>query len=160
MDTLSPFERSQQMSRVRGKDTRCELVVRRLAHRLGYRFRLHRRELPGSPDLVFVSRRRVVFVHGCFWHRHPRCRNTRMPKSRLAYWQPKLAANVVRDRRNRRQLKSLGWQALVVWECELRDETKVAGRLREFLDSDVRQTRGLGESRSRLREIPKSDIER
>lgn len=94
MDTLTPAERRERMSRVRGKDTRCELTVRRLAHGLGYRFRLHRRDLPGSPDLVFVSRRRVVFVHGCFWHRHPRCRNTRMPKSRLAYWKPKLAANV------------------------------------------------------------------
>lgn len=133
MDTLTPPERSQRMSRVRSKDTKPEWVVRRLVHRLGFRYRLHSGRLPGRPDLVFPSRRKAVFVHGCFWHRHPRCRNTRMPKSRLSFWRPKLLENRLRDLRNQRALKKLGWGFLIVWECELRDRGRLSERLLDFL---------------------------
>jgi len=131
-DTLSPIERSARMALVRGKDTKPELIVRRLAHALGYRFRLHRRDLPGAPDLVFVARRKVVFVHGCFWHRHPGCGRT--PKSRLDFWLPKLTANRARDLRNQRLLRLAGWKTLVVWECQLRRPGAVERRLRRFLE--------------------------
>jgi DNA mismatch endonuclease (patch repair protein) len=134
MDTLTPAERSAIMARVRGKNTRPELAVRRLAHGMGYRYRLHRRDLPGAPDLVFRSRRKVVFVHGCFWHRHPRCPNTRTPKSRVAFWTTKLTGNRKRDLANLRRLASTGWRALVIWECELRHPDDVRRRLRAFLE--------------------------
>src|SRR5437016_10732119 len=108
------------MSRIRSKDTKPELLVRRLIHTLGYRYRLHRRDLPGVPDLVFPSRRAVIFVHGCFWHRHKRCKGgARAPKSRLKYWKPKLEGNSVRDARNRKSLLRNGWRVLVIWECQL-----------------------------------------
>lgn len=135
-DTLTIAERSERMRRVRGKDTKPELMVRRLVHRLGYRFRLHRKDLPGKPDLVFPGRRKVIFVHGCFWHRHPEptCPLARLPKSRLEFWLPKLEANRERDVRNLRSLESLGWQALVIWECETKDGSKLIDRIRGFLD--------------------------
>lgn len=122
------------MARVRAKNTRPEMLVRSLVHHMGYRFRLHRRALPGAPDLVFVSRRSVVFVHGCFWHRHPGCPNTRTPKSRPDFWVPKLAENRRRDLRNRRQLLALQWRVFVVWECQLRDLNMVSRELRRFLE--------------------------
>jgi len=125
MDIISPKQRSELMSRIRGVDTRPELIVRRLAHSLGYRFRLHRRDLPGNPDLVFPARRKVVLVHGCFWHRHSSCRFAYKPKSNREFWANKFAANRVRDRRAIRQLRAAGWDPLIVWECELRDLTRV-----------------------------------
>lgn len=135
MDTLTPEQRSERMSRVRGKDTKPELVVRRLVHGLGYRFRLHRRDLPGSPDLVFPGRRKVIWVHGCFWHQHPdpNCKLARMPKSRLEFWEAKLSANRERDAVKMAELTALGWDALVVWECEIKDKGVLAARLKEFL---------------------------
>lgn len=135
MDTLTPEQRSERMSRVRGKDTKPELVVRRLVHGLGYRFRLHRRDLPGSPDLVFPGRRKVIWVHGCFWHQHPdpNCKLARMPKSRLEFWETKLSANCERDAVKMAELAALGWDALVVWECEIKDKGILAARLKEFL---------------------------
>lgn len=135
MDTLTPEQRSERMSRVRGKDTKPELVVRRLVHGLGYRFRLHRRDLPGSPDLVFPGRRKVIWVHGCFWHQHPdpNCKLARMPKSRLEFWEAKLSANRERDAVKMTELTALGWDALVVWECEIKDRGVLAARLKEFL---------------------------
>jgi len=123
------------MSRVRAKDTRPELAVRRLVYRMGYRYRLHRRDLPGIPDLVFVARRRVIFVHGCFWHRHRGCASSRTPKSRVDFWVRKLDGNRRRDLGNLRTLKTLGWSALVVWECELRDMEKVQRQIQMFLRS-------------------------
>ena len=135
MDTLSPAERSERMSRVRGKDTGPELRVRRIAHRLGYRFRLHRADLPGRPDMAFIGRRKVVFVHGCFWHRHDCTAGRRLPKSRLDFWQPKLDGNAVRDHAVSTRLHAEGWRPLVIWECETRDEEAVAARLREFLNA-------------------------
>jgi DNA mismatch endonuclease (patch repair protein) len=132
MDTLSPTVRSALMSRIRGKNTTPELAVRSLAHRLGYRFRLHRSGLPGRPDLVFPSRQKVVFVHGCFWHAHPGCSRAFRPATRAAYWKQKLEANRTRDRCNLRELSKLGWSALVIWECEV-NSPDLGIRLRRFL---------------------------
>jgi DNA mismatch endonuclease, patch repair protein len=134
VDTLTPEQRSERMSLVRGKDTRPELAVRRLAHGLGYRYRKNRRDLPGQPDLVFPGRRKIIFVHGCFWHRH-KCALGRMPKSRQEFWRPKLEKNRVRDARNAKQLRGGGWRVLVVWECQIRHVTALTARLREFLDA-------------------------
>lgn len=133
-DTLPPEERSQRMALIRSKDTKPEMVVRRLVHSLRYRYRLHDRTLPGRPDLVFKSRRKVIFIHGCFWHRHgDTCPLTRMPKSRLEFWKPKLEDNVRRDREKQAALRALGWQHLIIWECELKDLDGLARRVREFL---------------------------
>jgi DNA mismatch endonuclease, patch repair protein len=131
VDTLTTEQRSERMSRVRSKDSKAELAVRRLVFAMGYRYRLHRRDLPGSPDLVFPSRRGVIFVHGCFWHRHEGC--GRMPKSRLEFWEPKLEANRMRDEDNLRALDDMGWRALVIWECELKDLDRVRNSIRTFL---------------------------
>lgn len=134
-DTLSPAERSARMSRVRGKDTKPEWVIRRLVHQIGLRYRLHDSGLPGKPDLVFRSRRKVIFVHGCYWHRHPDagCKLARLPKSRLDFWAPKLEANAQRDARHVAALEADGWQILVVWECEIRDTEHTRNKLRSFL---------------------------
>lgn len=121
------------MAAVGTKDTGAEKAVRSVVHRLGYRYSLRRADLPGKPDLVFVSRRKVVFVHGCFWHGHS-CRYGRLPKSRADYWQPKLAANKARDRLRARQLRSEGWSVLIVWQCELKKERRLAARITGFLD--------------------------
>ncbi|WP_255341784.1 very short patch repair endonuclease [Jiella marina] len=140
VDTLAPSQRSERMSRVRGKNTKPELYVRRLLHGMGYRYRLHRRDLPGNPDIVFGKRRKAIFVHGCFWHRHPDpgCRLTRTPKSRLEFWEPKFAANVARDARHQAALEAMGWKVLVVWECELVDKEQVKNELRHFLEDNER----------------------
>lgn len=137
LDTLSPEARSERMSRIRAKDSQPEMIVRRLVHGMGYRYRLHRRGLPGTPDLVFGPKRKVIFVHGCFWHRHPdpSCRLVRMPKSRQEFWGPKLEGNRARDQRNVAALEAKGWQSLVVWECETTgDREALADKLRGFLD--------------------------
>lgn len=133
MDTLSPLERSERMARVRSKDTKPEMRVRRLLHALGYRYRLHDRKLPGHPDLVFKGRRKVIFVHGCFWHRHDGCGLARLPKSRLDFWLPKLEGNRLRDARKLEELDQLGWTSLVIWECELKDMSLLEKRLKTFL---------------------------
>lgn len=133
-DTLTPAQRSERMARVRSSNTKPELVVRRLLHSLGYRYRLHRRDLPGTPDLVFPSRRAVLFVHGCFWHRHGSCTLARLPKSRVDFWAPKLQANKERDARKIEALRAAGWRVGVVWECQLRDRDALVRRLRVFLD--------------------------
>ncbi len=132
-DTLTPEERSERMSRVRNKDSKAEIKVRSIVHRMGYRFRLHDRGLPGKPDMVFRSKRKVIFVHGCFWHRHSRCRLARMPKSRLEFWRPKLEGNRRRDLKVRRELRSIGWESLVVWECEAADEGLIRDKVGSFL---------------------------
>lgn len=135
MDILTPEQRSERMSRVRGRDTKPEMLVRRLAHGMGYRYRLHRRDLPGSPDLVFPSRMKVIFVHGCFWHRHldPECKLARLPKSKLDFWGPKLETNRERDERNLVLLAELGWDVLVIWECQTNNREELQARIREFL---------------------------
>lgn len=134
-DRLTPERRSVLMSKVRSKDTSPELRVRRLAHALGFRFRLHRRDLPGSPDMVFPRLRKVVFVHGCFWHRHEDCSKASSPKSREAYWEEKFARNVDRDRCATAALAEMEWKVMVVWECEThpRDRAALADRLAHFL---------------------------
>ena len=137
LDERPDAARSALMARVRQKDTKPEIVVRRLAHALGYRFRLHRRDLPGSPDLVFPRLRKVVFVHGCFWHRHPGCVKASTPKRNRAFWQAKFEANVQRDARAVRALRRNGWSIMTVWECQTREPERLVGRLRRFLgDSD------------------------
>ena len=135
MDIMTPAERSVRMGRIRSKGTEPELVVRRLVHGMGYRYRLHCSGLPGRPDMVFKARQKVVFVHGCFWHLHRACPNCRPPKSRLEYWKPKLEGNAARDKRVRRQLRQLGWECLVVWECELDNVDALSRRIAAFLDT-------------------------
>lgn len=133
MDTLSPEERSKRMSKVRSKNTGPELIVRRLLHALGYRYRLYCKTVVGHPDIVFKGRRKAVFVHGCFWHRHEGCPNCRLPKSRLDFWQPKLTANQMRDSKIQEALRQLGWEVVVVWECETRDLGLLQTKLTQFL---------------------------
>lgn len=136
MDTLSRQERSKRMSLVRGRDTKPEMRVRRLTHALGYRYRLHRRDLPGKPDLVFGPRRKVIFVHGCFWHRHPdpACKLARLPKSRQDFWLPKLEGNRARDERNNAMLTEMGWDVLEIWECETANVDALAKKIKGFLE--------------------------
>ena len=134
MDSITPERRSALMARIRGRNTAPELAVRRLAHALGCRFRLHRRDLPGTPDLVFPRLKKAVLVHGCFWHGHPDpgCRNAVLPKTRQEWWRIKLLANAARDARNLDRLSAMGWQVLVLWECEIRSgifESRLAGFL-------------------------------
>ncbi|NRD53465.1 MULTISPECIES: very short patch repair endonuclease [Corallococcus] len=136
MDTLTPQERSERMSRVKGRNTKPELVVRRLVTALGHRYRLHYGKVPGKPDLAFPGRRKAIFVHGCFWHRHPdpNCPLARLPKSRLDFWLPKLEANRERDLAKRAQLEALGWSVLEIWECELtRSPEQLTERIMDFL---------------------------
>jgi len=122
------------MRLVKCKDTKPELVVRRLVHALGFRYRLHVTGLPGKPDLVFAGMRKVIFVHGCFWHRHPGC--GRMPKSRLSFWRTKLEENRRRDKRNQRKLRKDGWRVHIIWECQLADIEGLKGRIRKFLNAE------------------------
>lgn len=136
VDSVSPERRSEIMRSVKATNTSTELFVRRLVFKMGYRYRLHGKKLPGKPDLVFPGRRKVIFVHGCFWHRHEHCALARLPKSRLDFWLPKLEGNRERDARKLAALAEAGWKALVVWECELRDEAALAERLRLFLEGD------------------------
>ena len=138
MDTLSRQARSERMARVRGTNTKPEMTVRRLVHSLGYRYRLHDHRLPGVPDLVFAGRCKLIFVHGCFWHRHGdgRCKLARLPKSRLNFWIPKLEGNRLRDRKNRARLSRLGWRALTIWECQLTDVPKLTARITRFLEAE------------------------
>ncbi|MEZ6123351.1 MAG: DNA mismatch endonuclease Vsr [Planctomycetaceae bacterium] len=135
-DVHSPEQRSWNMSRIRAKDTRPELIVRSIVHRMGYRFRLHRRDLAGKPDLVLPRHNSIIFVHGCFWHMHS-CRFGRVaPKTNAEFWQTKRSGNVHRDRRNLRELRKAGWKVLVVWECWTKgDLNKLAAKLERFLET-------------------------
>jgi len=121
------------MSRVRSADTSPEIKVRSTLHRLGYRFRLHRGDLPGNPDIVLPRHRTAIFVHGCFWHRHPRCKEASTPATRKGYWLPKFERTVKRDRRNRKELRKIGWEVVVVWECQTKDSRKLERRLEKAL---------------------------
>ncbi|HWB85878.1 MAG TPA: very short patch repair endonuclease [Bryobacteraceae bacterium] len=136
MDTLTPERRSVNMSRIRSQDTSPEMIVRRLIHGMGYRYRLHVANLPGKPDLVFPRLRRIVEVRGCFWHQHPGCIDSHIPKSRLEYWEAKLARNQSRDKENSQKLRELGWQTLIIWECEAKAREKLIKRLIRFLDAE------------------------
>lgn len=121
------------MSRIRGRNTSPERLVRSVLHSMGYRFRLHRRDLPGHPDIVLPKHRTVVFVHGCFWHRHPRCQFAYTPKTRVGFWSSKFEENVLRDQRARRRLRNLGWRVIVVWECQTTDREALADRFARAL---------------------------
>jgi DNA mismatch endonuclease (patch repair protein) len=133
MDNLSTECRSANMRAVRSRDTQPEKLVRRLSYGLGYRYRLHTASLPGKPDLVFPGRRKVIFVHGCFWHRHNCKHGLQRPKTNTAFWAAKIAGNVRRDAENCKRLKREGWRWLIVWECETKRQDKLASRIRRFL---------------------------
>ncbi len=131
-DKLTMERRSANMAQIKDRDTKPEMVVRRMVHGMGYRYRLHRKDLPGKPDLVFGPRKKVIFVHGCFWHQHT-CREGRIPGTRQEYWEPKLHRNVERDAENSNRLKAMGWEVLVIWECEIYDSHSLGKRLNGFL---------------------------
>ena len=133
VDRLSKAHRSWNMSRIRGRDTKPEMIVRSLLHRMGYRFRLHRRDLPGSPDIVLPRHGVVILVHGCFWHKHSRCKMAYTPRTRVEFWKNKFAGNVQRDRIQKQQLEALGWQVKIIWECETKDSRQLVKKLAETL---------------------------
>ena len=135
MDTLTKERRSWNMAQIRGKDTKPERIVRSILHRLGARFRLHRTDLPGKPDIVLPRYGLIILVHGCYWHRHPRCKKTTTPKQNSNFWAAKFESNVQRDKKVRRELKKLGWNVLVVWECETRRVEELTERLRTWFAS-------------------------
>ncbi|MGY6627344.1 MAG: very short patch repair endonuclease [Oceanicaulis sp.] len=137
-DVFTPGQRSAVMAAVKGRGTKPEMIVRRLAHGLGYRFRLHRKDLPGKPDLTFPGRRAVIFVHGCFWHGHDCPRGARQPKQNAAYWTVKIARNKERDAANAAALSQAGWRVLTVWECEMKDRAALSLRLQGFLGPSAR----------------------
>jgi len=134
MDKLDPKRRSENMRRIRSKNTKPEVLLRSLLHKAGYRFRLHRKDLPGKPDIVFVGRRKVIFVHGCFWHQHSACREGRLPGTRQEYWKPKLEKNIARDAASIAALRELGWSVAVIWECELQGTSVLPSPVQDFLE--------------------------
>lgn len=143
MDTVSPEQRSRNMSRVRGKNTALELKIRSLLHRLGYRFRLHRKDLPGTPDMVFAGRRSVIFVHGCFWHGH-NCARAALPTSNREFWETKIDKNKKRDARAHALLSADGWNVLTVWQCETKDEAALRESLVGFLEAGTMEDEASG----------------
>ena len=149
-DSISSERRSWNMSRIRSTNTAPERIVRSVLHSLGYRFRLHKKSLPGKPDIVLAKHKTVIFVHGCFWHRHQGCKFCYTPKSRTEFWNEKFAGNTERDQKQREALEHLGWRVLAVWECETKDQQVLA----EILDKYLRKSRGRGVDGSRK---PKSD---
>ena len=132
-DVFTPEKRSQIMSSIRGKDTKPEMVIRRLLHCVGYRFKVHANGLPGKPDLYFSSRKKAIFVNGCFWHGHEKCRRASLPKSNRKFWREKIRNNIRRDVETRKELATIGVESFVVWECELTDIDSVAKNLKGFL---------------------------
>lgn len=136
MDIVSPEKRSRMMAGIRGKNTKPELTVRKLVHGMGFRYRLHRKDLPGSPDLVFPRLKKLIFVHGCFWHQHPGCRFAYTPKSNAHFWLAKLERNAQRDGQTVKALDVLGWQVLIVWECEADDLPALTRKVSSFLSAD------------------------
>ena len=140
IDTVSKERRSEIMSRIRSSGMKPEMIVRRMTHAMGYRYRLHNKKLPGTPDLVFPSRRKAIFVHGCFWHQHsdPSCKKARIPKSNRDYWVSKFERNVVRDAESQSSLVEMGWSVLVIWECEIEAEGEaLAERIAAFLSESA-----------------------
>ncbi len=148
MDTRTPQQRRRIMQAVKSRNTGPEMIVRRLLHGMGYRYRLHRKDLPGKPDVALVSRRKAIFVHGCFWHGHG-CPKGRLPKSHLDYWGPKLAENGKRDKKKEERLRSLGWSVLVIWQCETADVEALALRLQDFVGNREKQS-GSGAHRGSI----------
>ena len=144
MDRISKEHRSWNMSRIKGRDTKPELIVRSMLHRMGYRFRVNVNALPGKPDIVLPKYKTVVFVHGCFWHRHGRCKQAYTPKSRRRFWLRKFAENVARDRRAKRRLRRLGWRPVVVWECQTANQAELAERLLRLVDCREKERNAHG----------------
>lgn len=132
-DVFTKRKRSQIMGRIKGRDTKPEIMVRSMVHRMGFRFRLHRKTLPGNPDIVLTRYKKAIFVHGCFWHGHKGCVRSKRPTSNEEFWNKKLEKNIVRDKRVRRKLHRNGWKVLVVWQCEIRKPEILLGRLKRFL---------------------------
>ena len=142
VDRLTPERRSANMRAIRGRDTKPEIQVRQTLHRMGFRYRLHIKDVPGRPDIAFKSRRKAIFVHGCFWHSHPGCAKAYRPKSRLDFWDAKLARNQTRDAEVQNALSAIGWTSLIVWECEVVDREQLGNKLERFLEgSSVAQGR-------------------
>jgi DNA mismatch endonuclease, patch repair protein len=135
VDSLTPAQRSRNMAAIRSKDTSPEMAVRRLVHSMGFRYRLHRRGLPGTPDLVFCAMKKAIFVHGCFWHVHSCPRGKLTPATNARFWQAKRARNAERDRKSRKLLSKAGWKVLTVWECQTKDEQRMRKRIGAFLAS-------------------------
>lgn len=136
IDVFSPSERSRIMRRVKSKDTAPEMLVRRLVYSLGYRYRLHRKDLPGKPDLAFIAKKKAIFVHGCFWHAHG-CKRSKLPETRKEYWAAKIDRNQKRDEKNRELLTKLGWMVLSLWECELKDRNQLEKNIKQFLEESI-----------------------
>lgn len=135
-DVFTPEERSRVMSKVRGKDTKPEVLVRSLVHRMGFRFRLHNAKLPGKPDIVLKKHRKIIFVHGCFWHQHPGCKHADRPTSNVDYWNRKLDRTIERDKNTMRSLKKNGWKVLIIWECETKNKQELLSVLKSFLSNE------------------------
>ncbi|WP_124427360.1 very short patch repair endonuclease [Pseudomonas orientalis] len=135
-DIVTPEQRSKNMSRIKGKNTKPEMTVRTLCHELGLRYRLHRKDLPGTPDLVFPKHRLCLFVHGCFWHRHPGCKYAYTPKSRLDFWLPKLAKNVERDTEAQRALEASGWRVSIIWECQTKNRDALRTEIQKMISTN------------------------
>jgi len=135
MDKITPEHRSWNMGRIHSRNTKPELAVRSLLHRMGYRFRLHRKDLPGKPDIILPKHKTVVFVHGCFWHRHNACQYAYNPKSRVIFWKEKFNRTIERDNKNKTELESCGWKVIVVWECELYDPVSVISKLKLHINT-------------------------
>lgn len=134
MDVFTKEKRSKIMSKIKGKDTRPEKVVRSLLHQMGYRFRLHRRDLPGNPDIVLPKHKKVIFVHGCFWHGHDGCPRAKRPSTNKKFWNEKLTKNIERDKKNQKELLKLGWQPLVVWQCQIKDLENLNEKIIHFIN--------------------------
>jgi DNA mismatch endonuclease (patch repair protein) len=135
-DVFSQEKRSWIMSRVKGRDTKPEILVRSFIFRMGFRFRIHRRDLPGTPDIVLPRHGKVIFVHGCFWHGHKRCPRSKRPTTNENFWNNKLDGNIKRDKRYRRELRQMGWKVLIIWECETKSPEKLLQKLERFLNDD------------------------
>lgn len=137
-DKVTPKIRSRIMSHIRSESTAPEVVLRRLVYGMGYRYRLHRSDLPGNPDLVFQGLKKIIFVHGCFWHQHTECKDGHLPKTNLQYWIPKLERNIQRDKKVVEELTEIGWDVMVIWECQLADRERLAIKLKKFLSANSR----------------------
>lgn len=142
MDRISPEHRSWNMSRISSKNTRPEILVRSFLHKAGFRFRLHDKRLPGHPDIILPKYKTVIFVHGCFWHRHKACQYAYIPKTRVNFWEEKFKINIARDNRNQSELGALGWKVLVIWECELSDSESVVNKLTLHINPRRNNTNG------------------
>lgn len=142
MDFVTKDKRSKIMASIRGKDTKPEIIVRRALHEMGYRFRIHKKELPGKPDICLPKYRLVIFVHGCFWHHHTKCKDGRIPESNTTFWQGKIERNMSRDKENQSALKKIGWKTAVIWECDAKNPGKLQKRIESLLPAKAANKRG------------------